>query len=123
MEEDFNPEYIRRKLLPKNASDVYRNRLRYLAAANLLNFSPAIHTDEIKEMFKKFSNKWEIELDNLDSIIDSSDVFGVTAMLKVLREVQKDLRKKDLRLGGVFYDEDKKCFKYFNFKSYVGEQK
>jgi len=123
MEEDFNPEYIRRKLLPKNASDVYRNRLRYLAVADLSGFNPAIHTDEIKDMFKKFSRKWEIELDNLDGVIDSSDVFGVTAMLKVLREVQKDLRKKDLRLGGVFYVEDKKCFKYFNFKSYVGEQK
>ena len=123
MESDFNLDEFRRKLLPQNASDVYRNRLRYLAVQDLSQIKPALQADEIKEMFRTFSQKWEINLENLMEIIDSADVFGVTSMLEVLRDVQKDLRIKDLRLGGVFYEEDKKCFKYFNFKTYAGLQK
>ncbi len=123
MEDEFNLDDIRRKLLPQNASDVYRNRLRYLTTMDLALYIPALHEVQIKEMFRKFSQKWEIDIENLEEVINSADVFGVTAMLKVLQDVQKDLRTKDLRLGGVFYDEDKKCFKYFNFKTYAGLQK
>jgi len=123
MEDEFNLDDIRRKLLPQNASDVYRNRLHYLSVKDLSSYIPALHADQVKEMFRKFSQKWEIDIKNLEEVINSSNVFAVTCMLNVLKEIQKDLKVKNLRLGGVFYDEDKKCFKYFNFKTYAGLQK
>jgi hypothetical protein len=123
MAEEFSLDDFRRQILPRSASDVYRNRLRYLASTDLTSFKPALHMELIKEMFRKFSMKWEIDIKNLDEIINSANVLEVTCMLKVLRDIQKDLKIKNLQLGAVFFDEDNNCFKYFNFKTYSGLQK
>ena len=123
MEDEYKPDVLTWNPLPGNASDVFRKRLRFLASLDLSNLKPALHANMIIEIFWKFSQKLEIDIDNLKEKIDSADVFGVTAMLEVLLEVQKEINIKNLQLGRVFYDYEKKCFKYFNFKSYAGLQK
>jgi hypothetical protein len=123
MEDEFKPDDLTRNLFSGKASTIFRKRLKYLVKLELSELKPALHSEEIIEIFRKFCEKFEIDIENLKEKIDSADVFGVTAMLEVLLEVQNDLKIKDLLLGRVFYDYDKKSFKYFNFKSYAGLQK
>ena len=116
MDEGFSLGDMKKKILPRDASDVYRNRLAYLIEIDFNSFKPAIHDSQIKKMFRMFSQKWELDIPGFDELIENADVFTVTSMLRVLIDLQKDLKVKNIRLGNVFFDPEKKNFKYFNFK-------